>query len=666
MTKINLPFRQVHLDFHTSEHIANVGAKFDPDQFARTLQKAHVNSINLFARCHHGYIYFNTKKHPERRHPSLKRNLLKEQIEACHKYGIKAPIYTTVQWDHFTAMAHPEWLVQNEQGASLSWGAPVSVFAPSFQRFLCLNTPYVDFLKEHTKEILTTLPVDGFWYDIIFTSECSCQWCRKGMEKEGMDPANPQARKEYAVKVENRFKLDLTRFIRKYNKNCLVFYNSGHVGPKTRASLDAYSHLELESLPSGNWGYQHYPTTMRYARTLGKECLGMTGKFHTAWGDFHSFKNKAALEYECFRMLALGGKSCVGDQLHPSGKMCKTTYNLIGSVFSEIEKKEPWCKDARPMAEIAVLSTEEHAKDLKFAALPKSLLGVTRMLQESAHQFDILDSTQDFSRYKAVILPDEIPYSKELDAKIRMFGREDGAIIASHKSGLLPDGSDFGISSLGVKLKGDAPYSPDFLVPKEKVAAGLDRTEYVMYKKGLQVQPTGKSEVLANVVVPYFNRTREHFCSHMHAPSSGKIGYPGIVKTGRTIYFAHPIFAQYQECAPAWCKRMFLNALNLLLPQPLVRTDGPSTLLATMNEQPKQKRRVLHLLHYIPERRSDTMDIIENVIPLHDVRVSIRADKKTKRVTCVPQGVPLSFVERDGRCEFVLPRLLGHQLIAIE
>ncbi|MBC7893095.1 MAG: twin-arginine translocation signal domain-containing protein, partial [Sphingobacteriaceae bacterium] len=32
-----LRYRQVHLDFHTSEHIAGIGADFDPEKFAATL-----------------------------------------------------------------------------------------------------------------------------------------------------------------------------------------------------------------------------------------------------------------------------------------------------------------------------------------------------------------------------------------------------------------------------------------------------------------------------------------------------------------------------------------------------------------------------------------------------------------------------------------------------
>ena len=60
-------FRQVHLDFHTSELIPDVGLDFDPQNFLHTLQAARVDSINVFAKCHHGYLYYDSKigtKHP--------------------------------------------------------------------------------------------------------------------------------------------------------------------------------------------------------------------------------------------------------------------------------------------------------------------------------------------------------------------------------------------------------------------------------------------------------------------------------------------------------------------------------------------------------------------------------------------------------------------------
>ena len=48
------------------------------------------------------------------------------------------------------------------------------------------------------------------------------------------------------------------------------------------------------------------------------------------------------------------------------------------------------------------------------------------------------------------------------------------------------------------------------------------------------------------------------------------------------------------------------NALDLLLPEPRVRHAGPSTLLVTLSEQLAHNRQVLHLLHYIPERRGSS------------------------------------------------------------
>ena len=147
MDKLDLRFRQIHLDFHTSEFIDGIGSQFNPDEFAATLEKARVNSITCFARCHHGWIYYDTQVNPERRHPHLALNLLKAQIDACHARNIRVPIYTSVQWDHYTADQHPEWLALDEKGCISSFQS-TSPFEAGFYRDLCLNSPYVEaFLK---------------------------------------------------------------------------------------------------------------------------------------------------------------------------------------------------------------------------------------------------------------------------------------------------------------------------------------------------------------------------------------------------------------------------------------------------------------------------------------------------------------------------------------
>lgn len=658
MSELELPFRQIHLDFHTSECIEGIGAEFDPDEFAETLEKARVNSVTCFARCHHGWIYYQTKRFPERRHPHLTCDLLREQIEACHARGIRVPIYITVQWDHYTAKEHPEWLQLGADGRIVG----TAPYEAGFYRRLCLNSSFVDeFLKPFTQEVLETFPVDGIFFDIVGPQDCSCRRCREAMEAEGLEPADEDTRLHYGLKVINEFKRKMTAFIRQFNKNCTIFYNAGHIGPRHREVADAYTHFELESLPSGGWGYLHFPIAIRYARTLRRQCLGMTAKFHTSWGDFHSFKSKSALEFECFNMLALGAKCSVGDQLHPRGKICQTTYELIGSVYREVEKKEKWCRGAKPVTELGVLTPEQFTIGSR-TAIPPSIFGATRMLQEASQQFDILDSQSDLSPYRVLILPDEMHLTDDLSEKLHLYLRDGGSIIASFHSGLNIEGSRFLLD--GIRFVGNAPFSPDFIVPGEKLSNGLSRTEYVMYERGLEVETEG--EVLAEVIVPYFNRTYKHFCSHRHTPSSGKAGYPGVVRVHKLIYFVHPIFTQYHRNAPWWVKRLFLNALEFLLPDPLLRHNAPTTLLTTINEQTLENRWLVHLLHYIPERRGEAFDVIEDVIPLFNLHVSVRVPRAVEEVCLVPEELALEFCETEGRVEFTVPELRGHRMVSIQ
>jgi hypothetical protein len=44
---VHLRWRQIHLDFHTSEHCPSVGADFDEESFIRCLKMGHVNSVVL-------------------------------------------------------------------------------------------------------------------------------------------------------------------------------------------------------------------------------------------------------------------------------------------------------------------------------------------------------------------------------------------------------------------------------------------------------------------------------------------------------------------------------------------------------------------------------------------------------------------------------------------
>jgi hypothetical protein len=148
------------------------------------------------------------------------------------------------------------------------------------------------------------------------------------MRQLGIDENSRGERLRYSAIMLDEFKAEITEFIRERLPQAGIFYNSSHVGPGTRDSfLKHYSHLELESLPSGGWGYDHFPATSRYARTLGMNMIGMTGKFHTYWGDFHSLKNRSGLEFECSRCCLTGLVCSIGDHCIPVGKTITAAYD---------------------------------------------------------------------------------------------------------------------------------------------------------------------------------------------------------------------------------------------------------------------------------------------------------------------------------------------------
>jgi len=484
------------------------------------------------------------------------------------------------------------------------------------------------------------------------------------MLKEGLDPENEEDRKKYANRIVNGFKKRMTNTVRKYNKDCTIFYNAGHIGPAIRESLDTYTHLELESLPSGGWGYEHFPITARFARNLGKEYLGMTGKFHKSWADFGGFKNQPALEYECFMSLAHGAKCSIGDQLHPSGAINKATYELIGSVYNQVKEKEAWCDDVEAVTEIAVFTPEAIRND--GIRLYPSIQGAYRMLVESHYQFDIVDEHMDFSKYKVLILPDIITLDAALLNKINSYIENGGKVLLSYKSGMDREEKEFLLKEAGIKFIGDAKYSPDYVVAGDAVKEGLLDTEYVMYNRGLWVESSEDTETLAQIWNPYFNRSYKHFCSHFQTPVEKASEYPAIVKKGGIVYFAHPIFSMYKEHGMKVYKQLVVNSLKLLLEEKIVETNAPTTAHINLNYQPAHDRYIAHILHYIPERRCNILDTIEDVIPLYNINLKIKLPKEPVKVYCAPSMQELNFDYEQNYVKVVVPEVKGHQMVVFE
>lgn len=672
-----LRFRQVHLDFHTSEKIPGVGARFDAAQFQEELKRGHVDSITLFSKCHHGMSYHDTKVGV--RHPGMKDELLPRQIEACRAVDVKTPIYISAGWDEHSARTHPEWLVVGKGGQL------PDPLRPGWKT-LCFNTPYLDYLCAQIDEVVERFDGgDGIFLDIIHAQKCYCPRCLSDMQAAGLDPENEEAVTAFGHRMLQKYFEKTTNTCHKKNAELRVFHNSGHIPKGSTQFLKWNSHLELESLPTGGWGYDHFPLSAKYAATTGYDVLGMTGKFHTTWGEFGGFKRPNALRYECAAMLAFGSKCSVGDQLHPSGEMNRDTYALIGAAYDEVQHKEAWCRGAKPVSEIALVSPEALYADRPGAGrnLGAAEEGAARMLLEMQAQFDVVDLERDLLAYRLVILPDEIVLEDgaAFTSKLQQFVKDGGKLILSGKSGMNAEGSAF-VLDAGLDIMGRSEWNPDYIIPTERTPTPPVRGPFVIHGGAFDVRPRAGTETLARRAAPYFNREWDHFCSHQHTPDAEAIELPAVTGNGSVVYFAHPIFTRYRRYGQPLYRDLVSDAIIYLLGDLSLRTNLPTAARASLMRQESDSRDVLHLLYAVPVLRgasgggggaeaSWSLEVIEDLVPLRDVECDVRLlnegrnGQAVQSVRLAPSGEELQFSTEGDRVRFVVPQLLCHQMVEL-
>jgi len=646
----SLPFRQIHLDFHTSPKIGDVGREFDAAEFARILKRAHVNSINLFAKCHHGHLYYNTAR-PER-HPALPAglDLLGEQIEACRREGIKTPIYISVQCDEYAANTHPEWIAREKDGRQCGAGP----LQPGWQ-ILDMSSPYQDYVAEQTAEILAQFqPVDGIWFDMCWDQPSSNRYAIAGMERNGLNPEDDADRQRYAHLVAQQYMARYYDLVKASTPDALVFFNC-----RPFKFLDEeigwFEQIEIEALPTGGWGYMYFPKNVRLIRRCGKPYLGMTARFHKCWADFGGLKPYPALEYETAQMLAHGAQCCIGDQLHPRGILDPAAYELIGQVYARVEAREPWCEGATAVTEIGVLQCPETAGVDE---------GTTRMLTQLKQQFDLLYRTDDFTPYALLVLPDAIEVDEALRAKLEAYLAHGGKILASGTSGLTADGIGVTLPALGVVPQGMSPFTATYIRFGQQVAEDVPPSDHVMYERGVRVTAAEGASMVAGIVVPYFERAWNHFSSHFQTPADALSPYAAAVTTAQTAYVAYPIFGAFSKHGNAPYRLLVRNLLALLLPRPLLRVEAPTSTEATITQQ--GERTIIHLLHYTPERRGENLDLVEDIVPLYQVHLALRRDVKPTRVYLAPEGTDVPFTLTDGYLQMSVPEVRGHAMVVVE
>ena len=654
--------RQIHLDFHTSPLIPDVASEFDPDRFARTLADAHVNSVTLTAKCHHGMCYYPTQTGHQ--HPALHgRDLLGEQLAALHRHGIRAPLYTTIGWEEDAAARHPEWR------QCLPDGTPAVSHGHGPWQFLnFLHPDYQDYVEAHLRELCARYgpEVDGFFLDILSFAPDAC-WSGPSVrfrDKLGLAVDDPATPARFQAAAQEAFARRFTALLRDIAPpGATVFYNAASdlfvdstVGPRRRYPL--MTHAEIESLPSGTWGYQHFPRVARAIGNWGKPWLGMTGRFHKSWGDFGGLKPLAALEYECFRSQALGGANSVGDQLPPRGALDADAYRLIGEVYAQCAAAEPFYAGSAALPQFGSLCAGYPG--LSPHDTTASDEGAMLMAADVHRDVAMIDERADLSAYELVQLPDTVVITPLLAGKLGAYYENGGRLLLSYRSGFDAAG-DWALDFLPLSIRErgrDVEQYPTYWRSGPEMRPAVGEMDRVCYMAGVEVELVAGNRVLVERVMPYFQRTPEHFSSHQHVPAQADPDpSPAVISGERFIYFADPIFREFRQAGNLLMRDTWHLAMNALIGKPPFGDGLPKTVLSVPRRRGGDL--ILTLLHYIPTRKAQEVDLIEERSSFAGESLRLPARATSARLFDGPA------LERAADGTFLLPVAKGRLLIEV-
>ncbi len=659
----DLSTRQVHLDFHTSKDLKNIGAKWDKQAWQNTLKDANVNSINIFGKGHHGYSYYPTKIGTV--HPNLDFDLLGQQIEACHEIGVKCPVYFTIGWSVLDAEQHPEWIIRDKQGESsvsrrtknLKENDPFPTFTWDL---LMPEGDYLDIILAQTEELCKNYDIDGFWFDIIPINMLNYnESARAQMKKAGVNIENTEEVEKFHIEKIKHFLKSANEVVKKYEPDASIFYNwTSHLSQSFTFKYKLYEYntsVDLEDLPTTWDGYNVFPMRAKFFANEGKPMTGMSGKFHTAWGEFGGFKYPNALKYEASSMIAFGANVNFGDQLHPSGLLDTETYRNLKGVFEYVEQIEDYGHGGQHEARVGLWLAYDNNTEQATSLL----------LLETQTNYVVANNMKDWSNLEVIVVPGTPCINAEDALRFEEFIQNEGKLLMLGEGALKADRKSF-VFDVGAEFVENATYDIDYTVVTDKLSNNVVSSPFLNYMPAFKVELHDGTEVLANIREPYFSRTKAHYTSHQNTPNQlENADHPAVFRKGNIVVATHPLDKLYQDYGAQIHRELFNNILNLLVERPMVTANIPSCGRLNLLHFPEKNRYVAHLLYASPIQRGNAQ-VIDDLPYILNSEVTLDVEKDIKNVYLIPGNEKVNFKKEGNKIYLTIPEFSCHKAVVFE
>lgn len=626
--------RALHFDFHTSPGINNLLSNFDAEKFAEELQSAHIEYINVAARCNMGFSYYETKV--GKKYPGLgKRDPLAEIITACHKRNIGVTAYFNVGLNHEMAADHRDWLKVERDGRIYRDDKMNNFF-----RVMCYNSPYRAHFLEQVKEV-SQYDIDGIFCDCCWLRECFCPECSKEMARLGIDINDNEAVLNYQNELRYEFANEILGALGDKRGKIKCFFNELSIDQK----LNSHAEVECLTTDDSEWGYDYFNSMAAYARTIYKDRVYMSARFQNSWGDFGGIKTLTSMQNDLYDAMMNSYGISFGDHMHPVDGFEAEVISRIGKVMEEKMAYEPYTEFSENIVEAGILikSCKTNSK------LPHAFIkGAVRMLKELKITYNVYDENGKFENdgVRLLIVSGNEEYDEVLQQRLKRFAKNGGRIIfaggavtTAHGAGLL----DFA-EIVGEDTSDNAYFS-----------FSDSKMRWAMYEPSKIIKNISGKEI-ARYVKNVMNFTWDGRQATFYRPQGELTEYSAAVVNNGIACVCFDVFSAYAHNFLTEHRDLVSMLIDELLPEKLIDSPAmPKT--ATISLTDHKEHKILHVKATYPEHKMNR-GIIEEHTYMKSVSVSVSGEYG---VFALPNMTRVVSEAKDGRTYFETGDILGYK-----
>jgi len=650
--------RKIHFDMHTPGQVENVGGDFDPQTFARAVKETGAEAVSYFSRCTYGWSYYPTCIGLA--HPHLKRDVFGDGVNALKHEGLRVIAYYAI--DYIPAPLgerHIEWCHCGPDG--------VPRLDADSRYLACPIGPFPEqMLIPQFREIAASYPIDGFFLDGVYTffeQPCYCERCRRtfgGLIPHEPDDPTWRAFRHFQVQriwdVFGRAAAEVAQI----RPGCVIGINwmaSTWYSVPPPASIGYLTgdppvdNLTFETAYQlAAWSWRDKPADLMNQRMLH------------SWSDF-TCRTPENIKTEFATSLAAGGKLFIGDLLQPVNvRPDPEIMRLFRSCFAFSAPREALARGTQVVSDIAILSSPEtlRRRGAEWTTDENPLKGAYLALVEDGLTTDILfdaDLENHLGRYRAVVIPEQAFIGRGAAEAIGRFVDDGGGLVVT---GCLPQAVDPEEPSstadkdtfqeiTGLTAEGEHAFDVGYLELRGTGAEDFWRDEdsfrpaIPVWGRPARVRAL-KAGMLAPLTAPgvtYQEGAR---------PPGEKLDSPALTTyrygKGNVLFCALAVAAEVWKRGNPGAKYVLQKMVRRVALNLTVERIGPPSVQIYYSKD--DKRTVIHLIAYQPDRRVRPPQIVESPASTRGVQIKLRDARRPRIVRIEPGEMHIEY-QRDSQ-----------------